>query len=56
MAKEKKTDRPAAVEVFLTKVEAIAENVHSTQRRELLIAAKICRAELRKRDYFPWSA
>jgi hypothetical protein len=49
-----RADRPTAVEVFLTKVETVAEKLHSPDRRELLTAAKICRAEMRKGSDSPW--
>ena len=47
-------ERPTAVEVFLAKVETVAENLRSPDRNELLTAAKICRAEMRKGSNSPW--
>jgi hypothetical protein len=43
-----------AVEIFLAKVETVAENLRPPDRRELLTAAKICRAEMRKGSSSPW--
>lgn len=49
-------ERPAAFEVFLAKVETVAENLRSPDRNELLTAEKICRSEMRirKGSNSPW--